>query len=240
MACTMSAELEELDDASILETFLVQNAGLIYQKAKHATRLGENESIYIVTACIKSDGYGLAAYQDAKAREILRLSKRFPGDSSDNSDRGRIYDWVDRGTGEARLWPNTIKEASLREGKCHSLFLRGFKLAFSTAFRARMRGVKNPSSNGKDATRRSEGADRSTGNNGSPTDQSRRRPGGSNPETGSSRNGSSASGGSSSLTGAVHVYPFPTLTTVSSPFSNQASMAPVDTSPSSEPFIPAI
>ncbi|RXW15142.1 hypothetical protein EST38_g10713 [Candolleomyces aberdarensis] len=142
LACTTSADLEELNNTVALKRFLVQHAGVIYRKGSNVMPLGEDESLYVVTGCIKSDGWGIAAYQDAMAGDILKLSKRFAKDNSNN--KSKIYDWVDRGTAEARLWPNTVKEAGLHNGKTHSLFLRGFKLAFSPAFRARVNYVEHP------------------------------------------------------------------------------------------------
>jgi hypothetical protein len=57
-------------------------------------------------------------------------------------DEGKIYEWKDRGPAEARLWPNTAKEAT-SYCKNQSLFLQGFKLAFSVPFRARMDSMRS-------------------------------------------------------------------------------------------------
>lgn len=141
LACTSSADLEELENIAPLEAFLKQRAGVVYRHASGIRPLRKDECLYIVTGCIKSDGWGIAAFQDTESGEILRLSKRFLGDSSPNE--GKVYDWVDRGPAEARLWPNTPEEAGLQGGKNQSLFLQGFKLAFSSPFRARMDNWKH-------------------------------------------------------------------------------------------------
>ncbi|RXW19019.1 hypothetical protein EST38_g6839 [Candolleomyces aberdarensis] len=208
LACTTSADLEELNNTVAFETFLVQHAGVIYRKGSNVMPLGKDESLYIVTGCIKSDGWGIAGYQDAMAGDILKLSKRFAKDNS--NDKSRIYDWVDRGTAEARLWPNTVKEAGLHNGKTHSLFLRGFKLAFSPTFRARVKDMEHPHEDtGSSANGGKEPggpADYGTGNttssgepSGSPS---------SNP-TSSANLPSASSDKSSSLTSDVQVDPFP-------------------------------
>ncbi|RXW15666.1 hypothetical protein EST38_g10183 [Candolleomyces aberdarensis] len=140
LACTTSADVEELDDTIVLRDFLIQHAGVVYQHATSLRRLAEEDSLYIVSGCIKSDGWGLAAYQGAMSGEGLKLSKRSVGDG--DSKGVRMYEWTDRGTAEARFGLNSTTEAGQYKGKNHSLFLRGFKLAFSPTFRARMRDLK--------------------------------------------------------------------------------------------------
>ncbi|RXW12585.1 hypothetical protein EST38_g13269, partial [Candolleomyces aberdarensis] len=76
LACTTSADLEELDDPDSLRDFVIQHAGALYQQATSMKKLAE-DSLYIVTGCIKSASWGLAAYRDAPADQVLRLEKRF-------------------------------------------------------------------------------------------------------------------------------------------------------------------
>jgi hypothetical protein len=117
-----------------LKRYLNQNAGAIYQQAYLMEQI-EADSLYVVTGCIKTAGWGLAAYQDATPGQVLRLTQRFDGNPS--SGKGRLYDWA-RGAGEAWLWPNTPGEANFNDEKAHTLFLRGFTLAFSSTFYTRL------------------------------------------------------------------------------------------------------
>jgi hypothetical protein len=140
LACTTSADVEELDDTIALRDFLIQHAGVVYQRATSLRRLAEEDSLYIVSGSIKSDSWGLAAYQGATSGEGLKLSKRY---AKEGGTKGvQLYEWTDRGTAEARFGLNSTIEAGQYEGKNQTLFLRGFKLAFSHSFRARMRGWK--------------------------------------------------------------------------------------------------
>ncbi|RXW14346.1 hypothetical protein EST38_g11504 [Candolleomyces aberdarensis] len=138
LACTRSADLEQLSSTVALEKFLIENAGVVYRHASNIQPIGKEESLYIITGCIKSDGWSLAAFCGAKSDELLKLSKRHAED--DSTDAGKIYDWIDLGPAEARLWPSTAKQAGIHK-KNQSLFLQGFKLAFSAQFRARMDGL---------------------------------------------------------------------------------------------------
>lgn len=141
LACTTSADLTELSNTSALRSFLIQYAGAIYQHGISLEPLAPEDSLYIVTGCVKSDGWGLAAYQGARSGHVLRLMKRFG--ENPLAATAKIYDWVDRGTGEAHLWPNTAEEADSNDEKTHSLFVLGFTLDFSAEFRARLGGPQS-------------------------------------------------------------------------------------------------
>lgn len=128
-------------DIASLRGFLVQNAGDIYLRAIKSGSLDNDKSLYVVTGCIKTDSWALAASRREKLGQVLRLSKLCPEDNS--TSEGRIYDWTDRSSStEARVWPNNEMEVEATEGKNQTLFLQGFKLDFSPAFRARMNGVR--------------------------------------------------------------------------------------------------
>ncbi|KAJ2926272.1 hypothetical protein H1R20_g10809, partial [Candolleomyces eurysporus] len=142
LACTTSADVEELDDPFALRNFLIQHAGVVYQHATSLAQrqLADEESLYIVSGCIKSDSWGIAAYQRAKSGQKLTLeSRRYV---EDGNKKGIVYEWVDRGQAEARFGINSRMGAGQYEGKNQSLFLRGFKLAFSSSFRVRMHALK--------------------------------------------------------------------------------------------------
>ncbi|KAJ2914921.1 hypothetical protein MD484_g5479, partial [Candolleomyces efflorescens] len=145
LACTTSADVEELDDIIALRDFLVQHAGVVYQRANSLRRLAEEDSLYIVTGSVKTDSWGLAAYQGAASGVRLKLSKRY---AKEGSTRGaQPYEWTDRGTAEARFGLNSsAEEDGPHGGKNQSLFLRGFKLAFSRSFRAREGRLKHADS----------------------------------------------------------------------------------------------
>ncbi|KAJ2914943.1 hypothetical protein MD484_g5495, partial [Candolleomyces efflorescens] len=147
LALTTSADLENLDDPDLLRVFLTHNAGRLYEQAS-SMKQRSVESLYIVTGCVKSESWALAAYRDAPACQALRLDKRF-SDRNTSTDKGKLYDWKMRpGTGEARLWPNTTAEAASACGeKNHTLFLRGFQLRFSPSFSARFESEKARNTN---------------------------------------------------------------------------------------------
>jgi hypothetical protein len=141
LACTTSADLEELDDTEPLRDFLIQHAGIVYQHANSIRRIADEDSLYIVSGCIKSDSWALAAYKDpAEAPDdLLTLSRR----KSDGKDL--VYDWIDRGTAEARFGSNSAARVSgACLGKDQCLFLQGFKLALSQDFRAQLKAVRTP------------------------------------------------------------------------------------------------
>jgi hypothetical protein len=124
------------DMGADLKEFLLENARDVYRHASNINSLvKEGESLYVITGCIKSDGWGLAAFRDATPGDLLRLSEQHLGNHG--TAQGKIYDWSVRGPAEARRWPNPETEAAFHD-KNQSLFLQGFKLAFSASFRARM------------------------------------------------------------------------------------------------------
>lgn len=140
LVCTTPADLVELEDPNALQSFLIQHAGVLYQQA-NSIRCITDEPFYIITGCVKAASWGISGYQGAPIGQVLRLVKKFADDTT--TDRGKVYHWKNGGTGEARHWPNRSEQAGQYEGKRHSLFLRGFKLAFSPKFRARVDGLKH-------------------------------------------------------------------------------------------------
>jgi hypothetical protein len=126
LACPTSADLEELVHPIALRDFLVQHAGAVYEHARaHSTRpLGDEESLYIVSGCIRSDTWALAAFnsQAEPSNNVLRLEKNRAGNVP-------AYIWTQRGTAEARSGSTSVPESSERHRrKDQCLFLRGFKL----------------------------------------------------------------------------------------------------------------
>jgi hypothetical protein len=146
LALTSSADLEEFHSRVDLRDFIIDNAPSIYCYANSIRRLDYHESLYIVTGCIKSDSWALAAYNGYPdpQNDVLKLVRR------NRSGSAPDYMWTDRGTAEARF-------GSTRPGDSHKdqcLFLRGFKVAYSAAFRFKM---KDNSANPEGSWRDSEG-----------------------------------------------------------------------------------
>jgi hypothetical protein len=137
LICTTPADLEKLVHHVALERFLRKHSRAVYQHANRICEIGEQESLFVVTGTIKSDSWGLAAYEDPRENskgEMLKLSKI---DGSENDPiRLYKYDWTSRGPAEARCGSNSENRSSYR-GKDQTLFLRGHTLAFSQEFRNR-------------------------------------------------------------------------------------------------------
>jgi hypothetical protein len=95
----------------------------------------DHDSLFVVTGTIKSDSWGLAAYEDPMDNPggVLKLS-RIDGDEI-GSIRLQKYHWVSRGVAEARVGANSGKMGEKSRGKDQTLFLRGYTLAFSQDFR---------------------------------------------------------------------------------------------------------
>lgn len=86
-----------------------------------------NESLSIVTGCIKSESWALAAYRDAMMPPHNTLQLVPISDYATGNDL--VYVWTKRGTSETRAGDGTPGE------KNQCLFVRGFRLNFSREFR---------------------------------------------------------------------------------------------------------
>lgn len=137
LALTSSADLEETADVNALRQCIVRHARLFYKHANNIRGIGPEESLYIITGCIKSDSWAIAAYRRPMTHphDTLRLVRIFDNTSTTNCEAK--YRWTSRGTSEARTWD--------RGSKRHSLFLRGYKLSFSPAARVEMNRSTRPS-----------------------------------------------------------------------------------------------
>jgi hypothetical protein len=144
--CTTSADLEQLADIVALRDCLVQHAGAVFQHANAIRRVADDESLYVVSGCIKSDSWALAAYQEPTkpSGKILELARR--NMSSHEATRAPTHDWLSW-MGEARFGSNSEKVGESYKGKDQSIFLRGFKLAFSRECRARLNAILRAKSN---------------------------------------------------------------------------------------------
>ncbi|KAJ3541372.1 hypothetical protein NMY22_g3910 [Coprinellus aureogranulatus] len=140
LAMTSTGKLEELDgsDKMALREVISQHAGLIYKYANDLRTIGEDESLYIITGCIKSENWGLAAFREAPPfrdpamHRFPRLVK-LPGSVGVGSPDDPAYDWRSPGTFDSYVG----KSEGGSQDQC--LFLRGFKLDFAKSFRSQAR-----------------------------------------------------------------------------------------------------
>jgi uncharacterized membrane protein YgcG len=141
LALTSSADLLEAVHQTELRDTIIRHAELLYRHAESVRRIGHDESLYIVTSCFKTDSWALAAYKDPMGApgDVLRLMQIGWDDHPEHPNP--LYAWTKRGTSEAKCG----ESAGGRRVKDQTLFLRGFKLAFSQSFRVRMRneGLSN-------------------------------------------------------------------------------------------------
>jgi hypothetical protein len=196
LALTSSADLDELENHVDLREFIINNATQLYRYANHIRRLDNNESLYFVTGCIKSDSWALAAFNEPvdPPNDVLRLVQS--GHSSDASSSS--YAWTSRGTSEARTGSNSNRGKDSYRGKNQCLFLRGYKMAFTPEFRSRMSG-HSPSPGGPDGRR---GSPDFNSSNGGGRGYDGAHDGKDSPNTGShGGSGFSRSNGSTSLPG---------------------------------------
>ena len=115
------------------------HAGAVYLHANSVRRIAEEDSLYIVSGCIKNDSWGLAAWQDVMEapHDLMKLVRKTARGHEDDQVPG--YTWTHRGMSEAQsgsTYAATSAERRRRKDQC--LFLRGFKLSFSRDFRSRL------------------------------------------------------------------------------------------------------
>lgn len=138
---TSAAESEELTSHNVLRNTLIQSAGLLYMHAKSLCEMDNGESLYIVTGAIKCESWALAAFREPLLHYPLRLdNKPAPGRRCGRvapSSWARQRQW----SYEARV--GISETAHVMD---QSLYLRGYKMAFSQEFRVQMdkRRVSGP------------------------------------------------------------------------------------------------
>lgn len=151
-----------------LKDSLILHAQDVYQGAKM-----DLESLVVITGCIKSHSWAMASYLEratAPADQILRL-ERLPA-RADAPDAPASFDWTDQAMAEARCGSNTQTPTATvsHRHKDQSLFLRGFRMSFSTEFRARMKSAGSGSPPGTDCSGDSDSSAGST-SRGNPGDE---------------------------------------------------------------------
>jgi hypothetical protein len=124
---TSPADLVELEDRVPLGEFVVKHARLIYQYANTIQELDEDESLYIITGCIKSDSWAVAAFNGPSCppHDVLRLVEL------GGSGPSPAFGWTSRGTASARCGSNPTRNTQNYKGKNQTLFIRAFKLTTS-------------------------------------------------------------------------------------------------------------
>ncbi|KAJ3542292.1 hypothetical protein NMY22_g3565 [Coprinellus aureogranulatus] len=131
LAATSSAELEELEDHTYLRECIVKHAELIYKHANSIRRIADNEALYIVTGCVKSDSWAIAAFKEPGiAPYDLMCLENMTHDGNHRSTYAWTKTW---NSSEARF--GMSDQAGLKD---QTLFILGFKLDFSAAFRRRV------------------------------------------------------------------------------------------------------
>ncbi|RXW15366.1 hypothetical protein EST38_g10487 [Candolleomyces aberdarensis] len=203
LVSTSPADLEELDNYIKLRDFIIDNAGLLYHCANEDQGLGHDESLYIVTGCIKSESWAMASFTEpiAPPHDIIKLVKR------SGSDPVPPYVWTSQGTATTKSYPEERIHKCNR--KDQTLFMHGFKLSFSPPFRSRWNNRSIPRDT--DSSKPSSDSDFSYDGRGQDGQDDTHR--GSSSNRGDRGGGSSGTGPRSSsghaLSGGVSIQPFP-------------------------------
>ncbi|TEB28164.1 hypothetical protein FA13DRAFT_815290 [Coprinellus micaceus] len=134
LAMPTPVDMEKADSPVEIGKYIRTHADAIFRHANAIQPLGDDESIYIATSCVKSGSWAMAAYKDKMAIEhnTLQLVSIDPGLNSEGS-RVSQYSWTQRGLAQTQ-WGRS-DEGHMKD---QALFLRGFKLAVSEEFRLRM------------------------------------------------------------------------------------------------------
>jgi hypothetical protein len=129
------ADKEEAEDIIEMEEYIRVHAEGIYRHANSLRRIGDDMALYIITGCIKSDAWSAAAYTEKNdyGQTSLQLVSILP--SLETGGVAPEYQWTKQGMSEAR-WGTSGQN----EVKDQSLFLVGFKVAFSPQFLSRVKG----------------------------------------------------------------------------------------------------
>lgn len=125
-----------------MESYINQHVEVIYRHCHR--RLGAKDSLYIITGCIKTDLWALAAYQEMEGdgshhNRLLQLSRAA---ASVPNRPSSAYHWTQQ---PAATYPNH-DDSGVEGLKNQSLFLQGFKLAFSDQYVSRMKEALSASS----------------------------------------------------------------------------------------------
>lgn len=142
LAVTSPANLLEATHKTYVQECIIQHAELFYRHADSVMGVGPDESLYVITGCVKTDSWALAAYRDlpiSHEGRVIRLvhigDAWILSNTSGQRKQVPVYDWRERGSSEARR----SKYSEGRQMENQTLFLRGFTVSFSASFVARLR-----------------------------------------------------------------------------------------------------
>lgn len=126
--CTLpeGSSFVKLANLESVRQYACQNANSWYRYINGPRGRGaENGSIYLVTACEKTEAWGMAAFQDVIDPQGLRISFGETG----NSDLA--YDWVEKGPGEAKSGCASFEyvDGAPCRPRNQCMFIQGFKIA---------------------------------------------------------------------------------------------------------------
>ncbi|KAF6761852.1 hypothetical protein DFP72DRAFT_632694 [Ephemerocybe angulata] len=168
LALTSPADRETLDDCEGLRNHIIDNAELFYRHADLQRTIGANQPVYIITGSLKSETCGLAVFISPMQSGKDTIKLEYSSQLSLPSGRQPVlpFQWTDKWTAEART--PSGQQSGVKD---LSLFLQGFKLDFSDAFRARMKPESNAA--GHSRTLGSGGTDGDGGGSGVGEDNAR-------------------------------------------------------------------
>lgn len=135
LALTSAPEDVELEESETLREYIFGHAELLYHHANATRRGSPDNGLYIITGCLRSENWAMAAFITPMEHpdDTLILVKPPPRDEKPTSYM-EYYTWTHMGSSQARS--NGSGEIGLLD---QSLFLRGFKLDFSQEFLSRTR-----------------------------------------------------------------------------------------------------
>ncbi|TEB32273.1 hypothetical protein FA13DRAFT_293994 [Coprinellus micaceus] len=140
LAITPTAVSEKLAVSvqRLLYDHILRHAELLYRHAIASHNILDNEGLYIVTGCVKSESWALAGFSDPMVppEDKLLLVRRRSG-SRTNSLGDPQYVWTKGGTADGYSGTSEVSDS---RDQC--LFLRGYKLDLLQPLRLRVRGTK--------------------------------------------------------------------------------------------------
>ncbi|TEB24219.1 hypothetical protein FA13DRAFT_1329799 [Coprinellus micaceus] len=104
LAVTSAAKLEELGaaDRMNLRKVISRYAGLLYRYANGLHLIGEQEALYILTGCIKSESWGIAAFRHRPdSNHVPKLVRLSGAEPAEIDPPGSRYRWRSPGTFDA-------------------------------------------------------------------------------------------------------------------------------------------
>ncbi|TFK22846.1 hypothetical protein FA15DRAFT_498410 [Coprinopsis marcescibilis] len=128
------AHVDSLADRTVLEPFIKHNCRRLYQVAKNKGGI-RTAPLYIVTGCVKTSSWAMAAYRTSKKRPtaagatmapVAKLQNVLKSQESERTSFG--YQWTSKSNGtSAHSGPNFCSSASDDRNQC--LFIRGYRLS---------------------------------------------------------------------------------------------------------------